>query len=229
MALMLSLGLPAAITWSGLRSRRGRRCLCGRERLRGSRRGVLRLRVLRRGFRRSRGAVLGFFRCAAVGRDIIGLLARAPVDDLFAIAEREFQLCVWVLVFETDSLIDRPAGIWIVIQLGRSRAFRGTPIGVLGEVAWQRREAHRKIITVAEADADRSIRLSAVGRARRPGAAAARFFVFPHAVAAPACHIDVIGAAIVARKFADDVVLIGMAGRTKDVLTARVEIGQAPL
>ncbi len=96
-------------------------------------------------------------------------------------------------------------------------------------MARQRRKTHRKIIAVAEAHAYRPVRLRAVRCARRPCASAARFFILPHAVAAPARHVDVVRAAVIARELADDVVLIRMPRRAENVLPPRIEFGELSL
>ena len=96
-------------------------------------------------------------------------------------------------------------------------------------MARQGREAHGKIKAVAETNAERAVGLRAVRCSRRPRIAATRCLVLPHAVAATARHVDVVRAAVIAGQLAYDVVLVGSARRTDDVLTARLEVRQAPL
>src|SRR5262245_48277709 len=164
------------------------------------------------------------------------LLARAALHELLAVAERRLQRRVGLLGAERQRLLDRPAGILMVVELGRGRALRLARLGVALEVVGQRREADREVIAVAQAHAD-----GAVGGERQiaelVGGTARRFALLPAAEQhgeRVACRIAlarllfVLAAAAVAGELAHDVVLHRAVAGAHDLLALAVEVGQPP-
>src|SRR5262245_13982058 len=99
-----------------------------------------------------RGAWLGRrlgFLVAARRWLVLRRLARAARYVLLPVAPRRLQAGIGLLTGGRNHLLDGPAGILMVIELGRRGALRLAEVSIALEVVGQRREAHREVVPIA--------------------------------------------------------------------------------
>src|SRR5215831_3386658 len=95
---------------------------------------------------------------AADRRLVFRRLARAARHVLLPIAPCRFQAGIRLLTGGRNHLLDGSPGILMVIELGRRGALRLAEVGIALEVVGQRREAHRKVVPIAQPNAQRPVR-----------------------------------------------------------------------
>src|SRR5581483_4666193 len=162
---------------------------------------------------------------------VFGSLARAALHVLLAIAPRRLEARIGLLGVDRHHLLDRPAGILVIVELGRCRALRVAGIGIALEMIGQRREADREVVAVAQAHAERPVGrerqvAELVGVAARAVALLAPVEERVARRVAPARLGHVLLAAAVARELADDGVLEGAVERADDLAALGIEVGQ---
>ena len=164
---------------------------------------------------------------------ILGGLARAALHVFLAVAPGRLQARIGLLVGGRHHLVDGPAGVLVIEELGRRGALRLALLGVALEVVGQRGEADREIVAVAQPHAQCAIGgegqvAELIGRAlRRIALLAAEEHRERVARGVPAARLlHVLLAAAVARQLPDDVVLIGAVARAHDLATLRIEVSE---
>src|SRR5262245_43446118 len=100
---------------------------------------------------------LGFLVAACRGL-VLCRLARAARYVLLPVAPRRLQSGIGLLTGGRNHLLDGPAGILMIIELGGRGALGLAEVSIALEVVGQRREAHREVVPVAQPHAKRPVR-----------------------------------------------------------------------